>query len=103
MMVAHIECDIEQLGVTLNMDPCTHCAKSMMMAHIGCNIPGTTMKSKGHGLEGQGIPKSMVSGAVQTKSNEADIFTKRVTINSDVVTCDEKGTTELSNFFSARL
>ena len=61
------------------------------------------MKSKGHGSEGQGSPKSMVSGVVQTKSNEADNFTKSVTINSDVVTCDEIGTTELSNFVSACL
>ena len=59
--------------------------------------------SKGHGSEGQGSPKSMGSGAVQTKPNEADIFTKSIAINSDVVSCDEKGTTELSNFVSARL
>ena len=102
-MVAHIECDMEQLGVTLNMDPCIPCAKWNGMAHSGCNIPGTTMKSKGHGSEGQGSPKSMGSEAVQTKSNKADIFTKSVAINLDVVTCDEKGTTELSNFVSARL
>ena len=91
-MVAHIECDMEQLGVTLNIDPCVRCAKSMRMAHIGCNIPGTTIKSKGHGLEGQGSAKNMDSGAVQTMLNK-----------SDVVTCDEKGTTELSNVVSACL
>ena len=92
IIVAHIKCDMEQLGVTLNMDPCVHCVKSMMMAHIGCNIPGTTMKSKGHGSERQGSPKRIDSGAVQTMLNK-----------SDIVTCDEKGTTKLSNFVSACL
>ena len=102
-MVAHIECDMEHLGVTLNMDPCVRCTKWNGMAHSGCNIPGTTMKSNGPGVEGPGSPKSMCSGVVPTKLNEADIFTKSVAINSGVVTCDEKGTTELSNFVSARL
>ena len=101
--MVHIKCDMGQLGVTLNMDPYVRCAKWNEMAHSGCNIPGTTMKSKRHGSEGQGNPKSMGSGAVQTMSNDADIFTKSIASKSGVVTCDKKGTTKLSNFVSACL